>query len=56
MSRIFLWYDYSCMAQPPRNENEENLFRQGLQYLNAIQLLGRTMILVDDVEDYISRA
>jgi hypothetical protein len=56
MSRIFLWYDYSCMAQPPRNENEENLFRQGLQYLNAIQLLGRTMILVDDVEDYLSRA
>jgi tetratricopeptide (TPR) repeat protein len=56
MSRIFLWYDYSCMPQPPRSESEENLFSQGLQYLKSIQLLGRSLILLDDVEDYLSRA
>ena len=56
MSRIFLWYDYSCVPQPPRSESEEAVFRQGLQYLNSIQILGRTMVLLDDVEDYVSRA
>ena len=56
MSRIFLWYDYSCVPQPPRSESEEAVFRQGLQYLNSIQILGRTMVLLDYVEDYVSRA
>lgn len=56
MSRIFLWYDYSCMPQPPRNEDEDVLFRKGLESLNAIQLLGRTLVVLDDVEDYMTRA
>ena len=54
--RIFLWYDYSCMPQAPRSVEDERLFRQALPHLPSIQLLGRTAILLDDAEDYLSRA
>jgi hypothetical protein len=54
--RIFLWYDYSCMPQEPRSAEDERLFRQALPHLPSMQLLGRTAILLDDAEDYLSRA
>jgi hypothetical protein len=54
--RIFLWYDYSCMPQAPRSVEDERLFRQALPHLPSMQLLGRTAILLDDAEDYLSRA
>jgi hypothetical protein len=51
-----LWYDYSCLPQPPRTPAEETLFRQGLNSLVACQMLGHTLILLDDAEDYLQRA
>lgn len=56
LERIYLWYDYSCMPQSPRTPEEEQIFRQGLGNLNAIQILGRTAVILDDVEDYMTRA
>jgi hypothetical protein len=56
VDRIFVWYDYSCLPQPPRTDAEETLFRQGLEALNACQVLGRTVVLLDEAEDYLSRA
>ncbi|AMY10829.1 hypothetical protein LuPra_04072 [Luteitalea pratensis] len=54
--RVFLWYDYSCLPQPPRSADDERFFRRALPHLPSIQLLGRTAILLDDAEDYLSRA
>jgi hypothetical protein len=56
IDRIYLWYDYSCMPQAPRTPEDEVIFRDGLRYLNAFQVLGRTSILLDEVDDYLSRA
>lgn len=56
LARIYVWYDYSCFAQPPRSETDERLFQQGLRHLDLAQVLGRTAILLDDTEDYLSRA
>ena len=56
VDRIHLWYDYSCLPQPPRTDDEQALFHAGLNALNACQLLGRTAVLLDDAEDYLSRA
>ncbi len=44
LERIFLWYDYSCMPQHPRTVKDEKLFRDGLHYLTAMQVMGRTAI------------
>jgi len=55
-SRIHLWIDYCCLPQPPRTEPEHAEFRDGLRLLNTAQLLGLTVILLDDVEDYTRRA
>jgi hypothetical protein len=54
--RLHVWYDYSCLPQVPRSDSEEALFRQGLEHLNLTQLMGRTLVLLDEVEDYMSRA
>ena len=56
MQRVFIWYDYSCMPQAPRTPQEQVQFLNGLKYLNGIQSLGRTVVLLDDVEDYVGRA
>src|SRR5258708_1761750 len=56
LDKIYLWYDYSCLAQPPREEADESLFRKGLDQLNFAQMVGRTAILLDETEDYLSRA
>jgi hypothetical protein len=52
---IFIWYDFSSMPQSPRSPDDEALFREGLKCLNAIQVMGRTAILLDEAEDYLSR-
>ena len=54
--RIFLWYDYSCLPQPPREPADQELFVRGLQELSAAQVIGRTSIMLDDADDYLSRA
>jgi hypothetical protein len=56
MGRVLLWYDYSCMPQQPRSADEEALFREGLNFLNGVQALGSTAVVLDDVEDYLGRA
>jgi hypothetical protein len=56
VDRIRVWYDYSCLPQAPREPADELLFRQGLEHLQACQMLGRTVLLLDDAEDYLSRA
>jgi len=56
VNRVLLWYDYSCMPQHPRTDAEDDIFAQALHTLNAMQILGQTIILFDDVENYFSRA
>jgi hypothetical protein len=56
LARISVWYDYSCLPQRPRTQDEEALFRQGLEALNVCQVLGITLVLLDDAEDYLTRA
>jgi hypothetical protein len=53
---IFLWYDYSCIPQPPREADDVPLFHKGLQELSAAQLISRSVIMLDDADDYLSRA
>jgi len=55
VDRIHVWYDYACMPQPPRTPDDETTFRNGLQSLVAIQLLGHTVVLLDEAEEYLSR-
>jgi hypothetical protein len=54
--RIFIWYDYSCLPQPPRDGSDVDLFMKGLEELAAAQIIGRTSIMLDDADDYLSRA
>lgn len=56
LQKIYVWYDYSCLPQKPWSQEDERLFRKGLHDLLPTLLLGRTAILLDNVEDYISRA
>jgi tetratricopeptide (TPR) repeat protein len=56
VAQISVWYDYSCLPQPPRTKDEDILFRQGLHALNPCQMLGITVVLLDDAEDYLTRA
>ncbi|HET6533352.1 MAG TPA: hypothetical protein VFH03_22425 [Actinoplanes sp.] len=56
VGRIQLWYDYSCLPQPPRDAADQRLFEKGLEQLTGCQILGRTVVLLDDAEDYLSRA
>jgi hypothetical protein len=56
LGRVHLWYDYSCMPQPPRTPAEQAEFEEGLTHLAAHQLVGRTAILLDDADDYLTRA
>ena len=53
---IFIWYDYTCLPQPPRAPDDVPLFLKGLEELAAAQILGRTAIMLDDADDYLSRA
>lgn len=54
--RIYVWYDYSCLPQPPREGADGALFVKGLEELSPAQILGRTIIMLDDADDYLSRA
>jgi hypothetical protein len=56
LARISVWYDYRCLPQPPRTNDEDTLFHQGLEALNPCQVLGITLVLLDDAEDYLTRA
>ncbi|MCP2250131.1 hypothetical protein [Lentzea aerocolonigenes] len=56
LDRVLLWYDYSCMPQPPRTRAEQLAFDEGLTHLAVHQIIGRTAILLDDADDYLTRA
>jgi hypothetical protein len=56
MGGIQLWYDYSCMPQHPRTEQEQVQFEIGLRRLDACQLLGKTLVLLDHILSYLGRA
>jgi hypothetical protein len=56
LKRIHLWYDYSCVPQAPRTPEEQELFRRTLESLYLLQVAGRTLVLLDDVADYLGRA
>ncbi|MFC8125721.1 hypothetical protein [Streptomyces sp. NPDC057302] len=56
LQRIHLWYDYSCVPQAPRTREEQVLFRQTIESLFLLQFAGRTLVLLDDVADYLGRA
>jgi hypothetical protein len=55
LARIHIWYDYACMPQPPRVPEEETVFRHALENLVPIQIVGHTVVLLDDAEDYLMR-
>ena len=55
VERMHVWYDYSCLPQAPRTEADEELFVAGLDQLMACQALTRTVVLLDETEDYLSR-
>ena len=55
VERMHAWYDYSCLPQAPRDEADEKLFAAGLEQLVACQVLSRTVVLLDETEDYLSR-
>lgn len=55
IDHVYLWYDYSCLPQPPREADDADLFVKGLEELPAAQSLGRTAIMLDDADDYLSR-
>jgi hypothetical protein len=56
LGHVHVWYDYSCMPQQPRTAAEQAVFEEGLAHLEVHQLLGRTAILLDDADDYLTRA
>jgi len=55
VERMHVWYDYSCLPQAPRDEADEEFFVAGLAQLVACQVLSRTVVLLDETEDYLSR-
>ncbi|MGW2027427.1 hypothetical protein [Streptomyces decoyicus] len=56
LERIHIWYDYTCVPQAPRTPDEQGLFRRTLESLFLLQFAGRTLVLLDDVVDYLGRA
>lgn len=56
LRHIHLWYDYSCMPQAPRTQEETELFRRELERLVVLQAASRTLVLLDEVHDYLGRA
>ncbi|GAA2775732.1 hypothetical protein GCM10010521_62830 [Streptomyces rameus] len=56
LERIHIWYDYTCVPQAPRSPEEQELFRKTLEALFLLQFAGRTLVLLDDVADYLGRA
>lgn len=55
LGQFRVWYDYSCMPQEPRTPEEESRFEMLLAQLGLIQTLGRTVVVLDGVEQYLSR-
>ncbi|WP_156928281.1 hypothetical protein [Bradyrhizobium sp. th.b2] len=53
---ICLWYDFASLPQVPRNTSEEAVFQSGLRELSPIQMMGNTVVLIDQPEHYLSRA
>jgi hypothetical protein len=49
-SFAYIWYDYSCMPQKPRDEPDELLFREQLFNLNRIFRQGIRTVRVGDKE------
>ena len=41
LDKVFIWYDYSCLPQAPRSEEDEPFFRAGLAHLNQCSSSGR---------------
>lgn len=54
--RVMIWYDFSCLPQEPRTESEQAEFEEGLRRLHHFQVLGRTVVLLDRAETYLTRA
>ncbi|MGN7159394.1 hypothetical protein [Sphingomonas sp. SAFR-052] len=52
--RMRLWIDYSCI--PQASEAADNLIAVALERLSAVQVMGSTVIMLDDPFDYLSRA
>ena len=56
MERIHVWYDYSCLPQKPRSTEENGIFKDTLKELQIIQLVSRTVVMLDKPESYLGRA
>jgi hypothetical protein len=55
LSRTYVWYDYSCLPQAPRDQDDDAIFAEALKNLAVYQALGRTIVMLDDPDDYIGR-
>lgn len=56
LARVHVWYDYSCVPQRPRTAEEQEEFEFAMGSFGLLQALGRTAVLLDDADDYLSRA
>ncbi|MBV1853794.1 hypothetical protein [Catellatospora tritici] len=57
LDRIMLWYDYACLPQRPHADAQEvREVEQGLRELRAYQLIGRTVVMLDDVDAHLASA
>jgi hypothetical protein len=56
LERVHVWYDYSCLPQKPRTAEEQGEFEWSVRHLELYQFLGRTAILLDEADDYLTRA
>ena len=49
-----IWYDYSCLPQPPLSVPEREAFRESIHYLNSLVMTAEFVSIVTG--DYITRA
>jgi len=54
IERIHVWYDYSCIPQEALEQPD--VIDSALESLAGLQLLGCTVVMLDDPFDYLSRA
>jgi hypothetical protein len=51
---MVVWYDYSCLPQPPFKDSERLLFRESVRNLNSLIMLSQFISIITD--DYETRA
>lgn len=45
---VFYWFDYSCLPQEPRTQEDEHFFKKTLPKISTIQSKGSTIIIAEE--------